>query len=144
MSITKTFKFHFAGLCLVLAANSAMAEIAVVISAKNPAGALNPDQVSDIFLGKGGRLPGGAVAVPVDQAEGASLRNEFYEKNSSKSATQLKAHWAKIIFTGKGQPPKAAGDGTAVKKLVAENPNLIGYIEPGAVDASVRVILTIR
>ncbi|MNP49690.1 hypothetical protein D3C76_1438950 [compost metagenome] len=59
---------------------------------------------------------------------------------TSKSASQLKAHWSKIIFTGRGQPPQAVSSSAEVKKRVAENPGTIGYIDAREVDGSVRAL----
>ncbi|WP_369679842.1 phosphate ABC transporter substrate-binding protein [Janthinobacterium sp. PC23-8] len=129
---------------LALLAQSASAEVVVIVSAKNAATALTEEQASDIFLGKNSALPGSGPATPVDQADGSPLRDQFYTKVSSKTAAQMKAYWAKQIFTGKGQAPKEAGDSAAVKAAVAGNPNLIGYIDRSAVDATVKVLLTVK
>ena len=121
---------------------SAWADIAVVVSAKSPVGNLTQEQVSQIFLGKTSAFPGGQPALPIDQAEGQASRDEFYSKVTGKSAAQLKAYWSKLIFTGKGQPPKEVANTAEVKKLVANNPNTIAYIEKGAVDSSVKVVFS--
>lgn len=44
--------------------------------------------------------------LPVDHSERAALRDAFYTKVTSKSPAQIKAYWSKIVFTGKGQPPR--------------------------------------
>ena len=41
---------------------------------------------------------------------------------------------------GKGQPPLELPDASAVKKAVAANLNVVGYIDKSAVDASVKVV----
>jgi hypothetical protein len=56
----------------------------------------------------------------------------------------LKAYWSKMVFTGRGQPPCEAPDSAAVRRKVAENPELIGYIERSALDASVRPVLAVQ
>ena len=56
-------------------------------------------------------------------------------------AAQVKAIWSKILFTGRGVPPKQLLDSAAVKKAVAANPKAVGYIEKSAVDASVKVVM---
>ena len=129
---------------LVTSSSSPLAEVAVVVSAKSGATTLSADQVSDIFLGKANALPGAGQAVPIDQSDSSGVREEFYQKATSKNAAQVKAYWAKQIFSGKGQPPKEVGDSAAVKTLLASNPNMIGYIDKGSVDASVKVLLTIK
>jgi ABC-type phosphate transport system substrate-binding protein len=123
---------------------SAAAEVVVVVSAKSSATALTQEQAADIFLGRSNTLPGAGAAVPVDQAEGAGPRDEFYQKSAGKNAAQLKAYWSQRIFSGKGQPPKAAGDNGAVKAMLAANPTMVGYIDKSAVDASVKPLLTVK
>lgn len=132
-----------AGLLLALAANHAAAELVVVVSARSPVASLRAGQVTDIFLGQVGRFPDGSEAVPLDLPIGSPLRNEFYAKVAHKSAPLMKAHWTKMIFTGRGHPPKEVASSAAVRKMVADNPALIGYIEKAALDASVRPVLLV-
>lgn len=129
-----------AALFSTLLIQPAMAEIAVVVSAKSPVGNLTQEQVSQIFLGKASSFPGGQTAMPIDQSEGQAARDEFYTKITGKSPAQLKAYWSKLIFTGKGQPPKEVPSAAEVKKLVANNPNTIAYIDKASVDSSVKVV----
>ena len=122
--------------------SAAAADVVAVVSSKSPVTALSKNQVADIFLGKTSRFPDGEQAVPIDQVEGSAARDEFYTKLIGKSAAQIKAHWSKIIFTGRGQPPKEVPNSAEVKKLVVQNPRAIGYIERSSVDGTVRVILS--
>lgn len=123
---------------------SALAEVVVIVNPKNPVTALTAEQATSIFLAKTGEFPsGGGQAVPIDQNEGVGLRDEFYQKSSNRDSAQIKAYWSKIVFTGKGQPPKAVANSAEVKKLVAANPNMIGYVDKAAVDASVKAVLTL-
>jgi ABC-type phosphate transport system substrate-binding protein len=117
-----------------------MAEVAVVVSPASGITSLTEDDVSRIFLGKSKSFPNGAAAVPVNQDEGAPARDKFNEAVCKKNASQYKAYWSQLVFTGKGTPPKDAGNDGAVKALIAANPNMIGYIDAGAVDASVKVV----
>ena len=120
----------------LLFAGLAQAEVVVVVGAKSPAANLSKEQASDIFLGKATNL------TPLDQPESSPLRDDFYSKVTGKSAAQAKSYWAKLSFTGKGTPPKEAQNSADIKKQLAENPNLIGYIEKSAVDSSVKVLLS--
>lgn len=131
-------------LLALLAPGAGAGELVVIVSAKNPIAALRADQVADIFLAQVGHFPDGADAAALDQAVGSPLRNEFYAKVAAKSPALVKAYWAKMIFTGRGQPPKEAPNSAAVRKLVADNPALIGYIDKSALDASVKPVLTVQ
>jgi ABC-type phosphate transport system substrate-binding protein len=140
-----SFKSAIPCAALVLASNilvnSATADTVVVVSSESTITRLSSLQVTDIFLGKVTRFPGGAPAVPIDQAEGSPGREEFYVSYAGKSSAQIKSYWAKIIFTGRGQPPKAAANSIEVRKLLAANPQAIGYIERSAVDSTVRIVV---
>jgi ABC-type phosphate transport system substrate-binding protein len=128
-------------LTLCLAGSVAMADVVPIVSSTSAITTLSKTQVTDIFLGKVSRFPDGTQAIPIDQAEGSPARDEFYATYAGKSPAQIKSHWAKIIFTGRGQPPKTVVSDSDVKILVAANPPAISYIERSAVDTSVHVLL---
>jgi ABC-type phosphate transport system substrate-binding protein len=119
----------------------ATADVVAVVSARGPETVMTTNQVVDIFLGRTSRFPDGRPAVPIDQAEGSVARDEFYFAYAGKSQAQLNAHWAKIVFTGRGQPPIEVANDLAVRKYLADHPGAIGYIERNLVDASVRVVV---
>ena len=118
-------------------------DLVVVVSSRSPAQAMSVDQVAAIFLGQTGRFPDGTSAVALDQEVGSAQRDDFYRQVTGKSPALLKAHWSKMVFTGRGQPPREASGDAAVRRLVADNPSMIGYIERAALDASVRPVLVL-
>lgn len=111
----------------------------VVAGANSPITKASDADVVKVFLGKKKDLAGVSV-VPVDQNEGAASRDDFYTNVVKKSEAQLKSYWSRLIFTGKGQAPQVVGSDIDVKGMVATNPNIIGYIDEGSVDGSVKVI----
>ncbi len=116
------------------------AGVVVVVGASSSLGELTQDQVADIFLGKTSKFPDGSQAVPIDQDDGADTRTDFYKTVTGKSGSQLKSYWSKLIFSGKGQPPKQVkGDAEVIQSLGA-NPGQIGYVAEEAVDGSVKVV----
>jgi len=140
MNATQLKRF-LAGLLVAGLPCAAMAQDVVpVVGAKSPIASLDASQVADIFLGKTSRFPDGSIALPVDQGEESPLREKFYAQFAGKSPAQVKAYWSKIIFTGRGQPPRQAADSTEVKRIVTDNPHAIGYIDARQVDSSVRVL----
>jgi len=139
-------RIPFCGLMLMLslASSAAFADVVPVVSSKSPVHELSRNQVVDIFLGKVTRFPSGELAVPIDQAEGSEVRDAFYNQFANWTAAQLKAYWSKIVFTGKGQPPREVSPSERVKRVLADNPNFIGYIDRADVDANVKVVLLAR
>jgi hypothetical protein len=128
-------------LALGVASSTVSADVVAVVSSRSPITSLSKSDVMNIFLGKRTRFPDGSSAVPIDQSDGSAAREEFYSRYADMSAAQIKAFWSKIIFTGRGQPPKAVANGEEAKKLVAANLNAIAYIDETMVDSSVRVVL---
>jgi ABC-type phosphate transport system substrate-binding protein len=108
-------------LALSISGSSAMADVVVVVSPQSTVTSLSKSQVADIFLGK-------------------TRRDEFYMSVAARSPAQIKSHWSKIIFTGRGQPPPAVANDGEVKKRIAANPAAIGYIDRRLLDASVREV----
>lgn len=118
----------------LLAATTIQAEDIVVIV--NPAAKpISKEQIADLYLGRSAEL------TPLDQTAGSAIYVQFYKKATGRDAAQVKAIWSRILFTGRGLPPKQLPDSESVKKAVAANPNVVGYIEKSAVDASVKVAL---
>lgn len=131
-------------LTTVLISFNAVASIVVVVHPSSTIASLSQDEVQRIFLGKTKKFPNGDQAVPVNQDEGQAIRDTFNQKVCSKDSGQYRAYWSKLIFTGKGAPPKEVENDAEVKDLVAKNPNIIGYIDSSQVDASVKVVFTIE
>lgn len=142
--LRKTLSSLLLALACFQASGALGAEMVVIVSARNATEVLRADQVADIFLGQSARFPDGALAAAVDQPIGAPQRDAFYMKVAAKSPALLKAYWTKMIFTGRGQPPREEPDSVSVRKLVADNPGLIGYIDRAALDASVKPVLVVR
>ena len=136
MNKLKTLR-HVVASAILMTLGAAQAADIVVIGHPSAA-VLSKDQIVDVYTGKT------QVATPLDQVESAAIRPEFYKKAAGKDLPQIKAIWSRLTFTGKGQPPKELPDSAAVKKAVAADPKAIGYIEKAAVDASVKVLLSVE
>lgn len=130
-------------IALVLTTAAARADVVVVAGAASPLEALGAEEVARIFLGKTESTATGTLVVAVDQPEGAPVRDEFYRQLTGKTPAQVRAYWARIIFTGKGQPPRQL-EGPGLAKLLAENPLAIAYVERAAIPAGARILYASR
>ena len=116
------------------------ADLVVIANPVAPVTTLSRQQVTDLFLGKTASLPGFCCPVLVDQPESSPLREAFYGSVTGRSAAQARSAWAKLYFTGKGVPPKEGGGSEEIRRMVAGNRNMLGYIEKSMVDDSVKII----
>lgn len=129
-------------LCIaaLLLSQLAFAEVAVIVHPSNN-NALDEATVAKIFLGREKSFADGKSVVPVSLSETAAASTAFNDTVLKKSSSQLKAYWSKLVFTGKGTPPKEITSDEEMIELVATNPSLIGYVDASKVDASVKVAL---
>lgn len=117
---------------------SAHADMVVIVHPGNGA-ALDDESITKLFLGQTKTFPGGAEATPVDLKDGA-LKEDFGNKVLKKNPSQLKALWARQIFTGGAKPPKEMDSEDAVVKFVASTPGAIGYVDSAKVNGTVKAV----
>lgn len=126
-------------LCLFFVASTSFAAPVVI---GNPAGvaSLSKSEAKKLFLGKMKKLSNGAAPVVIEYTDGTPIRAEFHSAVTKKSESQLQAYWSKLIFTGKGTPPKSVGSAAEVIAEVSSNPNAIGYVDSSEVTGAVKVL----
>jgi hypothetical protein len=107
---------------------------------------VNPDltAVKRLYLGKDKSLGGKEALSPIDVDENSRVRPIFLEKVVDKTETELRQYWSRLVFTGKGIPPRSVGGDEAVRQWVATNKNSVGIIDSALVDQSVKVLLNIK
>lgn len=120
---------------------SANADLVVVANPNVKLNAISQIELTKIFLGQSSVYPDGSKAVPLDI--NGDHRNSFYTYILKKSPTQLEKYWARMIFTGKAQPPRQISS-KDVKSIVADTQGAISYMDSAAVDSSVKVLTVVQ
>lgn len=118
--------------------------IAVIVHPGNPVQSLDSDQIAYLFLRKAKAFPGGVMAKPVLMPEDSAARTRFEREILRKEPLQIRAYWARLVFTGRGRPPKSMPSVVDVKRYVASEPAAISYIPDTEVDATVKVLYRLR
>lgn len=118
----------------------ASSDIVVIVAADSPVQQLSKGQLINIFLGRSSYFDNGLRAIPLDQHADSDTREQFYSSLLDWSPAKLKAHWSKVIFTGRGKPPRQLDSDADVKTMVSNSRNAIGYIQRGSVDDHVKII----
>lgn len=140
----RIIKVLLPGIALLFSTSVVYADISIVMHKSSRVKSVSNSDVKKIFLGKKRSLSGAGRVVPLDQKAGSSVRKRFYKKVVRKSPSQVKAYWSKMIFSGRGTPPKQVRSDTDVKRWLASNPDAIGYISSKSVDNSVKVLLKVK
>ncbi|KGD66263.1 hypothetical protein Y5S_00735 [Alcanivorax nanhaiticus] len=111
----------------------------VVVSQESAIDSLSQNQVRQIFNGQLRRVSGISVK-PLDLPNGSASRDAFYQQVTGKSAEQMKSYWARMIFTGRGMPPREVSSERELGMLVGSDPGFIGYVEESRVPAGLRLV----
>lgn len=128
------------GILCALLAQPGLADIVVIVNKANPATQLSAEQLEKIFLGKLNSFPDGSAAIPLDLPKGP-IRDAFYARiTGGKNSNQIKAYWARIVFSSAGQPPREVDSAQETLGLVLRNPSHIGYLERRHANNSVRIV----
>ena len=72
-----------------------------------------------------------------------AVAEEFIDKVLARNASQYKAYWAKLAFTGGGRPPKELGSDAEVLTTVSGSADAIGFVDAASVNDSVKVLFTL-
>jgi ABC-type phosphate transport system substrate-binding protein len=124
---------------LLLASQSVFAEMVVIVNPAN-ANTLDAKKIQRIFLGKDKKFADGQESIAVNQSGDLPIRHAFDEKVLGRSSSQVAAYWSKLVFTGKGIPPKEVSSDAEVIDLVSKNPSVIGYVDSASATDAVKII----
>ncbi len=131
-------------LSATLTSPAVFADIAIIGNKAITTTSITKNTAKRIWLGKTTKLSGAGKIKILDQADDSAIKKNFYKKVTNKNSSQVKARWAKVIFTGKALPPKVVAGDEEVMDAVRNNTNVLGYIDSNSVDDSVKVLLTIK
>lgn len=134
----KTLKTMLLAALLIWVPTS-FAELAIIVNKSNSDN-LDANYLQMVFLGKIKGYPTAGKAVPLDLPEDSPARAMFLKQVVKKTKAQFTAYWAKLMFTGKGVPPKVVENEASMLELVAKNPSIIGYVDAANVTDDVRVV----
>lgn len=114
---------------------TAWADTVVVVGASSPATAVSSEQLAALYTMRLKSLPGaGAVQLVVVGSTKAQLFGFL-----GKTEDQIKAIWARNLFSGSASPPIDVATPADARKALG-NPNAIAVVDAASVDASMKVV----
>lgn len=118
--------------------------LVVIVNKSNPLKQMSKNEVKQIFLGKTTRFENGEKVKAADYRKGDQLRSPFFKKVCNKSPKDVDNYWYRMVFTGKGVPPKSFDSEASLVDFVANNENAIGYVRQSAVSSAVKTVLVVK
>ncbi len=122
----------------------AHADIYVIGKSSLPISTIPIETVREIYLGSTTALGSSLYLEPLTQEDKNEITESFNTKIVKKSTMQMSAYWARIVFTGKGTPPKTLYDNEEVIAAVVTGNNTIGYVDTNELPADVKILLTVQ
>lgn len=120
---------------------SCFADVAVIVNTANN-NPIDESFIKKVYLGKAKSFEDGAKIDMYTLGDSDAATAEFREKVLNKTNSQYKSYWSKLVFTGKGTPPKEMSDASEMINEVKRNINTIGFIASDQVTGDVKVIAT--
>lgn len=120
--------------------NASAQEYAVIVNPANGIGSLDKSDVVRLFLGRTNEFPDGTRALVINSGQSNPTRVGFEQTVLGKSEDQMKAYWAKQMFSGQGRPPEEMAQDADVLARVASDAAAIGYVPASMVDGTVKVV----
>jgi len=118
------------------------ATVVLVANANVPVTQLTQNEVKNIFLIKIKTVQG--VRVRPIMLKTNDLTALFLKENVKKTPSQFSNYYKKMIFTGRGRPPKRIVSEQDMLSYVNRTNGAIGYVSQDAVTDSVKIIQVVE
>lgn len=119
---------------------TSQAGLIVVVHKSNPVDALSSREVLDIYMGRFNSYPDGNSVDTTDHPQDSQIREDFYDRLVGKSIPQVNAYWARLLFTGKAEPPLTQSSALDVVQYVQGNTNAIAYLYDTTLSDNLKVV----
>lgn len=119
------------GLLAMLSTAEVQADTAafqVIVHRSNPLASISRAELSAIYMKRTRSWSDGREIVPVDQPAGSSVREHFSRAVHGKNVAYVTRYWQRLIFSGRGIPPRQLQNDAAVLAMVKNSRDAIGYI----------------
>lgn len=136
----RTLKLLLLGLLAFGPLASAWADLVVVTNPKSGIDRMSREEVVFVFLGRWRQLPSGIAAVPIDLPIDSPELAAFYRQLVSKSPSEIKAYWSRLMFSGGARPPISPDSHEEQIRILASTPGAIGYLDRSAVDNRMKIV----
>ncbi len=113
--------------CALMLSSTVYADVIIISNKKGPPDSLTASEIREIIHGKMKKWDNGQKILFVTMVR-SDVHKEFIRKFTRKSAAEFKNYWKKMLFTGRGIPPKSFKSEKQVIEYVAKNKGAIGYI----------------
>lgn len=113
-------------MALLVSVTAQAQEIVVVAGPSSRISSLSTDDLEKLYLGHASVNSEGQEITLYD-LENSAVRQKFYQAAFSLSLIQLRAYWARLVFTGRGRPPRQLSTEALIARLQSDE-HAVGYL----------------
>ena len=106
----------------------AYADVVIVCNKSVSETSLTKKELRQIFLGKRVKWSDG-TNIRFVTLDNPDIHNEFLKKYLQKDGSQWNIYWKRMIFTGRGMPPKQLDSPDMMNEYISNTTGAIGYID---------------
>lgn len=111
-----------------LVSYTSTADLVVVTAKTNKLTSISRNDLKLAFLGKLKKWPDGGDKINLVLAKKGETVDELLSTIVDMNSGTFKRHWQKMVFTGKGKPPKRVTGDEAVTEYIDENNDYVGVV----------------
>ncbi len=113
-------------------------EMILIANPSVPSVELTKQQVKNIFLSKKKLLKG--MPIQLAALKDDILTKQFLRAYIGKTPSQFTSYYKKMVFTGRGRPPKSMHNEQEMVAFVARTTGAMGYVSRELVTDQVRIV----
>lgn len=119
------------------------ADILVVVNKDSETSTLSKYELIDLYMGRFRTYPNKRPAHLYDYDEQSGLRSQFYRQLIDKSVAEVNAFWARLLFTGRANPPVLLDGVSPLFEVLDNDMQAIGYIDEDDLGDEMKVVYRI-
>jgi ABC-type phosphate transport system substrate-binding protein len=125
---------------LPAAAQGGAGRFVVIVHPSNPEESLSRAELERFFMKRVTTWQDGTPIEPVDLAATSSVREAWSEEILGKRVSEVQSHWNRMIFSGRGLPPRIEESESDAASYVRAHRGAVAYVSPGASLRDVKVL----
>ncbi|RLC09926.1 MAG: hypothetical protein DRI57_21225 [Deltaproteobacteria bacterium] len=131
-------------LAMVAFSSAAYADVIIIANKDVPENTLSRKEIKEIFFGKRVQWSDHRK-IHVTTLKDTVIHKMFLKQYLNKSHAKWKSYWKRMIFTGRGVPPKSVRTEAELIEYIAETKGAVGYVSSeGIPDDSETIVKIIK
>ena len=108
--------------------SAAHAGFIIVANSDTELSSISKAQLKKVYLKKVPLLPNGKPAAVTGLKEG-DARDDFIKSILHKSEASLHSYWSRLMFSGRGEPPRLFKTEEELLEYIRKTPGAIGFVD---------------